>query len=190
MRRHRLLLAAGRDTEEVTIPISEPMLWDTTAPHLYGLQAVLLDGTDDRAEPLDSLGTHFGMRTIATSQSGHLLLNGRVLYLRGALDQDYYPDLIYTPFADAELEAQFAKAKHMGLNCLRTHIKITDPRYYDAADRAGILIWTELPNWQELTEPPSGGPGRPCSAWSNGTGTTLPSSSGRSSMRTGAWTWR
>ncbi len=153
VRRHRLLLAAGHDSEEATIPISEPMLWDTTTPHLYGLQAVLLDGTDDRAEPLDSLGTHFGMRTIATSQSGHLLLNGRVLYLRGALDQDYYPDLIYTPFADAELEAQFAKAKHMGLNCLRTHIKITDPRYYDAADRAGILIWTELPNWQELTEP-------------------------------------
>jgi hypothetical protein len=152
-RRHRLLLAVGHDSEEVSIPISEPMLWDTTAPHLYGLQAVLLDGTDDRAEPLDSLSTPFGMRTIATSQSGHLLLNGRVLYLRGALDQDYYPDLIYTPFGDAELEAQFAKAKHMGLNCLRTHIKITDPRYYDAADRAGILIWTELPNWQELTEP-------------------------------------
>jgi beta-galactosidase/beta-glucuronidase len=40
----------------------------------------------------------------------------------------------------------------MGLNCLRTHIKITDPRYYDAADRAGLLIWTELPNWQNLTE--------------------------------------
>ena len=36
------------------------------------------------------------MRTIATSPDGHLLLNGRVLYLRGALDQDYYPDLIYT----------------------------------------------------------------------------------------------
>ena len=32
---------------------------------------------------------------------------------------------------------QFARAKHMGLNCLRTHIKIADPRYYDAADRAG-----------------------------------------------------
>ena len=23
---------------------------------------------------------------------------------------------------------------------------------YEAADRAGMLIWTELPNWQELTE--------------------------------------
>src|ERR1044072_2531269 len=29
--------------------------------------------------------------------------------------------------------------------------KVTDPRYYDAADRAGILIWTELPNWINLT---------------------------------------
>ena len=151
-RRHRFVLAAGHDVEQLTIPVSEPMLWDTTTPNLYELQALLLDGSDDRAEPLDQLGTRFGMRTIATSSTGHLLLNGRVLYLRGALDQDYYPDLIYTPFSDAELEEQFAKAKHMGLNCLRTHIKITDPRYYDAADRMGLLIWTELPNWQELTE--------------------------------------
>ncbi len=79
------------------------------------------------------------------------MLNGRILYLRGALDQDYYPASIYTPFSDHELMDQFKKAKHMGLNCLRTHIKITDPRYYDAADRAGLLIWTELPNWENLT---------------------------------------
>jgi beta-galactosidase/beta-glucuronidase len=151
-RRHRFVLGSGRDAEQLTIPVPEPMLWDTTTPHLYELQAVLLDSSDDRAEPLDQIGTRFGMRTIATSSTGHLLLNGRVLYLRGALDQDYYPDLIYTPFSDAELEDQFAKAKHMGLNCLRTHIKITDPRYYDAADRMGLLIWTELPNWQELTD--------------------------------------
>ena len=152
VRRHRLVLPAGVESEEVTIPVPEPMLWDTTHPNLYGLQAVLLDGSDDRAQPGDTLATNFGMRTIATSHTGHLLLNGQVLYLRGALDQDYYPDLIYTPFSDEELDAQFAKAKHMGLNLLRTHIKITDPRYYDAADRAGILIWTELPNWQDLTE--------------------------------------
>jgi hypothetical protein len=152
IRRHRFVLGNGREAHDLVIPIPEPMLWDTTVPNLYDLQAVLLDSTDDRAEPLDQFATRFGMRTIATSSTGHLLLNGRILYLRGALDQDYYPDLIYTPFSDAELEAQFAKAKHMGLNCLRTHIKITDPRYYDAADRIGLLIWTELPNWQELTD--------------------------------------
>ena len=152
VREHRFPLAAGNDTEEFSLPQPDPMLWDTEAPNIYDLQAELLSDADDQAEPLDRQATHFGMRTIATSSTGHLLLNGRVLYLRGALDQDYYPDLIYTPFSDAELEDQFAKAKHMGLNCLRTHIKITDPRYYDAADRAGLLIWTELPNWQELTD--------------------------------------
>ncbi|HSJ75584.1 MAG TPA: glycoside hydrolase family 2 TIM barrel-domain containing protein, partial [Gemmatimonadales bacterium] len=151
-RRHRLVVASGHEAEQLTVPVPDPMLWDTTVPNLYELQAVLLDSNDDRAEPEDQLGTRFGMRTIATSSTGHLLLNGKVLYLRGALDQDYYPDLIYTPFSDAELEEQFAKAKHMGLNCLRTHIKITDPRYYDAADKIGLLIWTELPNWQELTD--------------------------------------
>ena len=152
MRRYRFVIPAGIDAEELAVPIPEPMLWDTTDPNLYMVEASLLDGSDDRAEPLDVLSSSFGMRTIGTSSSGHLLLNGRVLYVRGALDQDYYPDLIYTPFTDAELDTQFAKAKHMGLNLLRTHIKITDPRYYDAADRAGILIWTELPNWQDLTD--------------------------------------
>jgi hypothetical protein len=163
VRHYRSTLAAGARAGEILVPVPGPMLWDPDSPHLYRAEVSLLDGERDlpapgagngadAAAPLDTIASHFGMRTIATSPTGHLLLNGRVLYLRGALDQDYYPDLIYTPFSDAELDAQFAKAKHMGLNLLRTHIKITDPRYYDAADRAGILIWTELPNWQELTE--------------------------------------
>ena len=40
----------------------------------------------------------------------------------------------------------------MGFNCLRIHIKVADPRYYDAADRLGLLIWTELPNHARLTD--------------------------------------
>jgi hypothetical protein len=151
-REHQAALPAGATTEEFVLPVPDAMLWDTVTPNLYQVEAALLPEGEIGAEPLDTFATTFGMRSIATSATGHLLLNGRVLYLRGALDQDYYPDLIYTPFSDEELEAQFAKAKHMGLNCLRTHIKITDPRYYAAADRAGLLIWTELPNWQELTE--------------------------------------
>ncbi len=136
---------------ETFLPIREPMLWDTDTPHLYAIEASLSDGLDEGGA-VDLLSSNFGMRSISTSSSGHLLLNGKILYLRGALDQDYYPELIYTPFSDDELDSQFVKARHMGLNCLRTHIKITDPRYYDAADRAGLLIWTELPNWQDLTD--------------------------------------
>jgi len=165
---YRHQIGQGSSQHHATLPIANPLLWDTRSPHLYQLEAALSDQptTDYRPQTtadqdlsvvshqssvVDSLATTFGMRTITTSANGHLMLNGRILYLRGALDQDYYPGMIYTPFSDAELDDQFAKAKHMGLNCLRTHIKITDPRYYQAADRAGLLIWTELPNWENLT---------------------------------------
>ena len=147
---HNVILDEGADSFQTTLPIPDPLLWDTRSPHLYHLEAALLADESEGAV-LDALASHFGMRSIAASPNGHLMLNGRILYLRGALDQDYYPELIYTPFSDAELDEQFVKAKHMGLNCIRTHIKITDPRYYDAADRAGMLIWTELPNWENLT---------------------------------------
>jgi hypothetical protein len=147
---HNVILDEGEDSFQTTLPIPDPLLWDTHRPHLYHLEAALLAAENEGAV-LDALASHFGMRSIAASPDGHLMLNGRILYLRGALDQDYYPELIYTPFSDAELDEQFVKAKHMGLNCIRTHIKITDPRYYDAADRAGMLIWTELPNWENLT---------------------------------------
>jgi hypothetical protein len=159
---HQYTLEAGQGRQAIALPIPSPLLWDTRSPHLYRLEAALLaDGpatdhrpptADHQATPVvDTLTTTFGMRTIATSPDGHLMLNGRILYVRGALDQDYYPRMIYTSFSDAELDDQLAKARHMGLNCLRTHIKIADPRYYDAADRAGVLIWTELPNWENLT---------------------------------------
>ena len=35
---------------------------------------------------------------------------------------------------------------------MRCHIKVADPRYYEVADRLGMLIWTELPNWHQFTE--------------------------------------
>ena len=148
-RRVAYRIEPGEDMLNGEVSVPAPELWDTDTPQQYQLVTTL--GTET-GEPLDSRSDRFGMRTIGSSSDGYLLLNGRPVYLRGALDQDYYPHGLYTSFSDAELDQQFARAKHMGLNCLRTHIKIADPRYYDAADRAGILIWTELPNWQELTD--------------------------------------
>jgi len=127
-----------------TLPVPAPLLWDLDTPHLYTLR-VTLDG----AAP-DSVSETFGFRTIE-AREGRLWLNGRPLYLRAALDQDYYPETLCTPPSEAFLEAQFRQARAMGLNCLRLHIKIADPRYYAAADRVGLLIWTELPNAQYLT---------------------------------------
>jgi len=102
-------------------------------------------------EILDEVTETFGFRTIET-RNGQILLNGSPFYLRAALDQDYYPELISTPPSQKYIEDEFRKAKEMGLNCLRVHIKVADPRYYAAADKVGLLIWTELPNHITLTD--------------------------------------
>ena len=50
------LRGPGREgAGELTIPVPEPMLWDTTDPNLYELQAVAARQQRDRAEPVDLL---------------------------------------------------------------------------------------------------------------------------------------
>jgi hypothetical protein len=132
----------------VALHVAEPQLWDIDSPNLYTIRVSLVHGSDGHVVT-DSLTQNFGFRNIST-RDGKIHLNDRPIYLRGALDQDYYPDLIYTPPSQEYIEAEFLKAKEMGLNCLRVHIKVADPRYYQAADKVGILIWSELPNASHL----------------------------------------
>ena len=129
------------------LPITNPQLWDIDSPNLYTVRSTLYNNSTVS----DILTESFGFRTIET-RDGKILLNGRPLYLRGALDQDYYPDLICTPPSQEYIEEEFRKAKEMGLNCLRIHIKVADPRYYAAADKVGLLVWTELPNHNLLSD--------------------------------------
>ena len=98
----------------------------------------------------DAVHETFGFRSIE-ARDGFLHLNGQPLYLRAALDQDYYPDGSGTAPSLDLLEDQLRKAKAMGLNCLRLHIKVPDPRYYEVADRLGMLVWTEIPNVETWT---------------------------------------
>jgi hypothetical protein len=130
---------------EVEVPGVAP--WSPEAPNLYRLTVAMSRGGVDLGVAEET----FGFRTIET-RDGRLYLNGEPLYLRAALDQDYYPDTICTVPSVEFLEDQFRKARELGLNCLRCHIKAADPRYYEAADRIGLLIWTELPNGGVATE--------------------------------------
>ncbi|KQS75199.1 glycosyl hydrolase [Rhizobium sp. Leaf384] len=128
-----------------TLQIQTPAAWSPDAPNLYRAQLSLQpEGASPDAAADERVST-FGFRSFV-ARDGYLWLNDQPLYLRGALDQDYYPDGFGTPPSLEMLEDQLRKSKAMGLNCLRCHIKVPDPRYYDVADRLGMLIWTEIPN--------------------------------------------
>src|SRR5687768_8609540 len=122
-----LAIRAETSSLNYQLPITNPQLWDVESPKLYTVKVALGTGADEVTET-------FGFRTIER-RDGKILLNGRPFYLRGALDQDYYPDLIATPPSQEYIEDEFRKAKELGLNCLRLHIKVADPRYYAAADK-------------------------------------------------------
>ena len=138
------VIGAAQETHVLAVATVKP--WSPSAPNLYRL--VVEIGAD---ETIDRTALSFGFRHIET-RDGRFYLNGEPLYLRGALDQDYYPESICTPPSTAFLEDQFRKAKELGLNLLRCHIKVPDPRYYEVADRLGMLIWTEIPNVATFTE--------------------------------------
>ena len=126
----------------VDLKVTAPRLWCPEDPALYALEVAL---------PGDVTHHRFGFRHFE-ARNGQFFLNGKPYYMRAALDQDYYPDTICTPPSEAYLEDQFRKARELGLNMLRCHIKVPDPRYYEVADRMGLLVWTEIPNVAQLTE--------------------------------------
>ncbi len=135
-------LAAGQEQYEFSGHFDDAQLWSPATPAVYTLRAWLSSG--------DSLTTHFGFRTFET-RGGKFYLNGQPIYLRGALDQDFYPDTIYAPPSLDFVESEMQRAKALGLNLLRCHIKVPDPRYLDAADKTGMLVWYEIPNWDKLS---------------------------------------
>jgi hypothetical protein len=99
----------------------------------------------------DTVRTYFGLRSIATGRWDHrpyefVLLNGAPVYLRGALDQGFHPEGLHAYPSDAAIRADIEAAKALGLNMLRCHIKVNDPRYYYWCDKLGMLVLYDLPS--------------------------------------------
>ncbi|MGQ9596486.1 MAG: glycoside hydrolase family 2 protein [Thermoproteota archaeon] len=136
----------GKFVYDVEIPLRESRLWSPECPFLYGLE-VCLSGEGIN----DICFVDFGMRKI-DARDNMVLLNDEPVYLMGALDQGFYPDVIYGTPSDGMLRDQFLKVKELGLNFLRTHIKIPCPNYLEWADRLGIMLWIDFPSFYKFTE--------------------------------------
>ena len=136
-------VAAANQTIVGSIP--SPRLWSPGSPSLYTVEAALV-GSGGR--PLDSLTDRFGFRQFE-ARDGKFYLNGEPFYMIAALDQDFYPEGIYTPPSKEYMRDMMMKGKRLGLNLLRCHIKVPDPAYLEVADEVGMLVWYEIPSWND-----------------------------------------
>jgi len=141
-------LRAGEQQLDFVLPVPGPRLWSPETPYLYEIDVELVPAAGGAG---DSVAGYFGMRTISRgawngNDHEYILLNGEPVYLRGALDQAFHPDGLHAYPSDDAIRGDVQLAKDLGLNMLRCHIKLNDPRYYYWADRLGLLVMYDFPS--------------------------------------------
>lgn len=147
---------------QAAIKLPGALLWSPDSPQLYHVVLTLSGGPRYVESHQDKVRTYFGMREISTAVTGApgapsvLTLNGRPIYLRGALYQSYYPDGVYTAGDAATLRDDIAFAKKAGFQFLRIHIKLDDPIILHYADVMGVLLMEDFPNFGEGGDTPLG----------------------------------
>jgi beta-galactosidase/beta-glucuronidase len=129
--------SASGSAVTVTLPITSPRVWSPQDPHLYyvTIEATSADGTD-------TVTAYTGLRSIRVDENT-LVLNGERLYVRGVLDQGYWPRSGITAPTDNAFVTDIELAREAGFTVIRKHLKLEDPRFLYHADRLGMLVWAE-----------------------------------------------
>lgn len=141
------VIPANDKTAEFTLPVKNMHLWDLNHPYLYNV--TVTSGAGKKADEID---TYFGMRKISSvkipgQDFWYVALNNKPIYLRLTLDQSYHPEGFYTFPSDTFMKDEIKRAKALGLNGLRIHIKAEIPRKLYWADKLGLLIMEDVPNF-------------------------------------------
>ena len=125
------------------LQVDEPQLWSPERPYLYTVEATLWH--DDAA--VDFVRSYCAFRTVEVKpdEAGvpRVHLNGASYFVRGVLDQGYWPDGLLTAPSDDALVYDVEAMKSAGFNTLRKHIKIESERWYYHCDRIGMLVWQD-----------------------------------------------
>lgn len=118
---------------------------------LYPLEmTAAVDGTtSDRATAT------FGIRSVSSSltKQGYrqFFINGKPLLIRGG---GWAPDMFLRD-DPARMEAEFSYVLNLGLNTIRSEGKLENQRFYDLADRNGVLIlagWECCDKWESAAK--------------------------------------
>jgi hypothetical protein len=139
------------DVVTFDIPVEKMHLWELNDPFLYDVK---ISVTEPGREP-DQIQGYFGMRKIGIvnlpgTEYPYVALNNKPVYLQMCLDQSYTPDGFYTFPTDDFMRDEIVRSKKIGLNANRIHIKVEVPRKLYWADKLGLLIMADVPNfWGE-----------------------------------------
>ena len=139
--------AAETQTVEADYPLAPGAAeWDEFRPTLHRL-ALSLQSSAGR----DSATVEFGLREFK-AVGAKFQINGRTTFLRGKHDACVFPLTGHPPMDVASWMKVFSTARAYGINHYRFHTWFPPEAAFEAADRLGIYLAPELPNWQQFGE--------------------------------------
>lgn len=134
----------------LTAILDNPHLWHgVNDPYLYTAEVTLVAGTAQ-----DGVSLPIGLRDIRLDPDRGLFLNGRSYNVHGVnLHQSMRPG-VGPAVSDAAVDEDFEILADLGVTGLRLAHYQHDQRDYDLSDRAGYLVWTEMPLVSEANGSP------------------------------------
>ncbi len=141
-------------SEAINIKFSEiynPKLWSPESPYRYKLHIQLLNQS---GEILDERWQNIACRWASVDPDKGFFLNGKPIKLIGVnRHQDYEG---YGNAVPIELQKEDIRLiKEMGVNVLRNAHYPQSRELYDLCDELGILVWTEIPIVNKVTNTPA-----------------------------------
>jgi beta-glucuronidase len=124
-----------------SIKAAKLVLWSPDSPKLYKVH--LTSGADQLTDDI-------GFRDIRVDGT-RILLNGKAIFLQGANMHAEAPVRGGRAFSQEDADRIFGYLRDMHANFVRLAHYPHDERMERTADRDGILIWSEIPNWQRIS---------------------------------------
>ncbi len=143
------VVASGKSVNGRPIEIRMPAdakLWSPDSPFLYDVKVALYED----GKLVDEVDSYTAMRKISTKRDGQgrvrMQLNNKDLFQYGPLDQGWWPDGLYTAPSYEAMIYDVDKTKDWGFNMIRKHVKVEPALWYTYCDKAGILVWQDMPS--------------------------------------------
>ncbi|WP_035778364.1 glycoside hydrolase family 2 protein [Butyrivibrio sp. MC2013] len=125
---------------EAVVKIDDARLWSPEDPYLYDFEVRLDSG--------DRVRSYMAVRyySVQADPKGRprFCLNHKPYFLKGILDQGYWPDGLMTAPSDKALLRDIKVVKELGFNMMRKHVKIEEARWYYHCDRLGMIVFQDM----------------------------------------------
>src|SRR6202453_1243771 len=128
----------------ISIPVKSLTLWSPETPKLYKVEIATGSG------PIaDNITDDIGFRTIET-RGTQILLTAKPVFLRGISIHAEAPYRTGRAYTQKDVDTLLGWAKELGCNYVRLAHYPHDERMTRTADRLGLMVWSEIPDYWAL----------------------------------------